>query len=73
MAKSIVCHIGDPRTAKPASLQEYGKLREQMIQSPWACLSEQDFIRLVTEQGCPFYQALMSGRDLQELQFDSWR
>ena len=75
MTKSIVCHIGDPRQSKPGSLSEYGKLREQMIQRPWACLSEQEFITRVTEQGCPFYGALMNGGDLMELQFEKlcWR
>ena len=63
---SILCHLGAPRTAKPATLQEYGKLREQMIQKPWVALSEVDFVRAVTEQGCPFYQSLMNGRDLME-------
>jgi hypothetical protein len=73
--EKIVCHLGLPRTAKPASLSEYGKLREKMIQSPWVALSEVDFINYVTEQGCPFYQALMDGRDLMELQYEKlvWR
>jgi hypothetical protein len=46
-----------------------------MIQKPWVCLSEVDFIRYVTEQGCPFYSALMQGRDLMEKQFEKlcWR
>lgn len=72
---SIVCHIGDPRTAKPQTLGEYGKLRERMIQSPWVCLSEQDFVQKVTLEGCPFYGALMNGGDLMELQFEKlcWR
>jgi hypothetical protein len=72
---SILCHLGLPRTAKPSSLQEYGKLRERMIMSPWAALSEVDFIRYVTEQGCPFYSALMQGGDLMELQYEKlvWR
>jgi hypothetical protein len=72
---SILCHLGLPRTSKPASLAEYGKLREQMIMSPWKCMSEVDFIRAVTEKGQPFYQALMDGRDLMEKQFEKlvWR
>jgi hypothetical protein len=72
---NVLCHLGLPRTAKPASLAEYGKLREQMIQRPWASLSEVDFINYVTEQGCPFYSALMHGRDLMELQYEKlvWR
>jgi hypothetical protein len=72
---SILCHLGAPRQSKPETLQEYGKLREQMIQRNWVSLSEVDFIRYVTEQGCPFYQALMDGRDLMELQYEKlvWR
>jgi hypothetical protein len=72
---SILCHLGTPRSAKPQSLREYGKLREQMIQRPWVALSEVDFVRAVTEQGCPFYSALMQGRDLMELQYEKlvWR
>jgi hypothetical protein len=73
--EKIVCHLGLPRTAKPETLQEYGKLREKMIQRPWVCLSEVDFIRAVTEQGAPFYGAILNGRDLQELQYEKlcWR
>lgn len=72
---NVLCHLGDPRTAKPQSLQEYGKLRERMIQRDWVSLSEVDFVRAVTEQGCPFYSALMNGRDLMELQYEKlvWR
>jgi hypothetical protein len=72
---SILCHLGAPRAAKPETLQEYGKLREQMIQRPWVALSEVDFVRAVTEQGCPFYSALMNGRDLMDLQYEKlvWR
>ena len=75
MKNKIVCHLGAPRTAKPQTLQEYGKLREQIIQRPWECVSEVDFIRLVTEKGCPFYGGLCNGRDLMELQFEKlvWR
>ena len=71
----ILCHLGDPRTAKPASLSEYGKLRERMIQRPWESVHEYEFIRLVTEKGCPFYGGLLNGRDLMELQFEKlcWR
>jgi hypothetical protein len=75
MNNSILCHLGAPRTSKPASLQEYGKLREKMIQRNWVSLSEVDFVRAVTEQGCPFYGALLNGRDLMDLQFEKlcWR
>jgi hypothetical protein len=72
---SITCHLGAPRTSKPQSLQEYGRLREKMIQAPWACLSEQEFVTAVTQKAQPFYQALMDGRDLMEKQFEKlvWR
>jgi hypothetical protein len=72
---SVLCHLGNPRTAKPATLQEYGALRERMIMAPWVAVSEVDFVRAVTEQGCPFYGGLCNGRDLLELQFEKlvWR
>ena len=75
MTDSIVCHLGAPRYSKPETLQEYGKLREKMIQKPWTCISERDFVTAVTQKGCPFYQALLNGGDLQELQFEKlvWR
>ena len=72
---SILCHLGAPRIAKPDTLQEYGKLREQMIQRDWVSLSESDFVTSVTQKGTPFYGALLNGRDLMELQFEKlcWR
>ena len=72
---SILCHLGAPRNAKPQSLSAYGKLREQMIQAPWASVSELDFVTAVTQKGCPFYGGLCNGRDLMELQFEKlvWR
>ena len=63
---NILCHLGDPRTAKPASLAEYGKLRERIITSPWSYIPEIDFIKAVTEKGTPFYSCLFT-RDLMEL------
>jgi len=72
---TVLCHLGAPRTSKPQSLAEYGKLRERMIMAPWTSLSEVDFIRAVTEQGTPFYGALLNGRDLMDLQYERlcWR
>jgi hypothetical protein len=72
---NILCHLGDPRTAKPETLQEYGKMRERMIQRDWVSLPEADFIRLITERGTPFYGALLNGRDLMDLQYEKlcWR
>ena len=66
MTNNILCHLGKPRTAKPASLSEYGKLRERIIMSPWAYLSEIDFVKAVTGKGTPFYSCLFT-RDLMEL------
>jgi hypothetical protein len=66
MTNKILCHLGNPRTAKPATLQEYGKLRERIIMSPWAYLPEIDFVKAVTEKGTPFYSCLFT-RDLMEL------
>ena len=73
--EKIVCHLGAPRTSKPQSLAEYGKLREKMIQREWIALHEHEFIRAVTEQGTPFYGALLNGRDLMDLQYEKlcWR
>ncbi len=73
--EKIVCHLGLPRTAKPASLAEYGKLREKLIQQPWTSIPESDFVEAVTKRGQPFYQALMNTRDLMELCFEKlcWR
>ena len=64
---SILCHLGDPRSAKPQTLQEYGKLRERMLLSPWVSLSEEDFVRAITEQGKPYYGCIVNGHDLWEV------
>ena len=65
----ILCHYSPrERTEKPQSPQEYGSLRDYVIQRQWDYLSEETFIRRVTEQGCPFYGCLFKGSDLMELQ-----
>jgi hypothetical protein len=71
----VLCHLGKPRTTKPATQSEYGILRNRMIQSPWVALEDEDFIKKVTVEGRPFYGALMHGRDLIELQSEVavWR
>lgn len=71
----VLCHLGQPRTSKPATQHEYGIMRNQMIQSPWVALSDEDFVKKVTVEGRPFYGALMHGRDLMELQSETavWR
>lgn len=63
---NILCHLGAPRQSKPDTLQEYGKLRESIIMSPWAYIPEIDFVKAVTEKGQPFYSCLFT-RDLMEL------
>lgn len=70
----VLCHLGAPRQSKPVSLAEYGRMREKIIQQPWECVYEHEFIRLVTEKGCPFYSCLFT-RDLMELSFEKlcWR
>jgi hypothetical protein len=61
---SVLCHLGKPRAAKPQTIQEYGQLRDVMIQSPWVSVSEELFIDLVTLNGSPFYGCLFNGHDL---------
>lgn len=72
---TVLCHLGQPRTSKPETQHEYGMMRVQMIQSPWVCLPDAEFIRKVAVEGRPFYGALMHGRDLMELQSEKavWR
>jgi hypothetical protein len=64
---SILCHIGNPRSSKPDSLQAYGKLREKMLLSPWVSLSEGEFVKAITEKGQPYYGCIVNGGDLFEL------
>jgi hypothetical protein len=61
---SILCQLGKPRFSKPQTIQEYGKLRDVMIQSPWISLEDDRFIDLVTRRGTPFYGCLFNGHDL---------
>jgi hypothetical protein len=61
---TILCQLGKPLAAKPQTIQEYGKLRDVMIQSPWVALDEDNFIDLVTNKGTPFYGCLFNGHDL---------
>jgi len=67
MTNSILCHLGSPRSAKPESLQAYGKLREKMLLSPWVSLSEEEFVKAITEKGQPYYGCVVNGGDLFEL------
>jgi hypothetical protein len=61
---TILCQLGKSRAAKPQTLQEYGQLRDVMIQSPWVALDDDKFIDLVANQGTPFYSCLFNGHDL---------
>jgi hypothetical protein len=73
---SILCQINTKGfTRKPQSLQEYGKLREKIIQRGWASMDENDFVSKVTKAGYAFYSCLFNGRDLMELgkERDCWR
>ena len=61
---SILCQLGAPRLSKPETIQEYGKLRDVMIQSPWVSVSDPEFIHEVAYNGTPFYGCLFNGHDL---------
>jgi hypothetical protein len=61
---SVLCQLGKPRFSKPQTIQEYGKLRDVMIQSPWVSVDDNHFIDLVTRRGTPFYGCLFNGHDL---------
>ena len=73
---SVLCQIDlRGRNAKPSTLQEYGALREHMIQRGWTSLEDDFFVESVTRRGCTFYGCIFNGRDLMELQFQKfcWR
>lgn len=66
---SVLCQIDlRGRGSKPETLQEYGALREHMIQKGWVSLDDDFFIGGVTRRGCTFYGCLFNGHDLMELQ-----
>ena len=63
----LLCQINSKGfTRKPQTLQEYGKLREKIIQRGWADLTETDFVDKVTNKGYAFYSCLFNGHDLME-------
>jgi hypothetical protein len=65
--ESVTCQIDlRGRGSKPATLPEYGALRDLIIQSEWVTLGDDFFIGHVTRRGCPFYGCLFNGRDLME-------
>jgi hypothetical protein len=70
MKPNVLCQIDRRgRKEKPHTMQEYGKLRDHMIQRPWESFDDECFLELVTEKGCTFYGCLFKGLDLMELQF----
>jgi hypothetical protein len=76
MFTKILCQINDVGfTRKPQTLQEYGKLREKIIQTGWQSLSEDEFVERVTLRGTAFYSCLFNGRDLMETgrEKECWR
>lgn len=63
----ILCQLNTKGfTRKPQSLQEYGKLRESIIQSGWKHIDETEFVDKVTNQGFAFYGCIFAGHDLME-------
>jgi hypothetical protein len=72
----VLCQINSKGfTQKPQTLQEYGKLREKIIQTGWQALTEGEFIHKVTEKGYAFYGCLFNGHDLMETgrEKECWR
>ena len=64
---TILCQLNTRGfTRKPQTLQEYGKLREKIIQRGWAALDENEFVDKVTNKGFAFYGCLFQGHDLME-------
>lgn len=73
---SLLCTINDEGfVQKPQTLSEYGKLRDKVIQSGWATLSESEFVAKVCHEGYAFYGCVFNGHDLMELgsQRQCWR
>lgn len=73
----ILCQINDvPFASKPTDNRFMGQLRDKMIQKPWDCLEESDFLQKVTS-GHAFYGCIFNGHDLLELsegrQRQCWR
>ncbi len=63
----LLCQINSKGfTRKPQTLQEYGKLREKIIQRGWAHMDENEFVDKVTNEGYAFYGCLFQGHDLME-------
>ena len=63
----LLCQINSKGfTGKPKTLQEYGQLREKIIQRGWTELTETDFVDKVTNKGYAFYSCLFNGHDLME-------
>ena len=62
---NILCQIDlRGRDSKPQTIQEYGQLRDVMIQREWSSVDDEFFIENVTRRGCTFYGCLFNGHDL---------
>jgi hypothetical protein len=73
---TILCQLNTHGfTRKPQTLQEYGKLREKIIQRGWVAIVEDEFVDKVTNKGYAFYQCIFNGRDLMECgkEKECWR
>jgi len=63
----LLCQINDEGFAtKPTDIKFYGRLRDKMIQKPWAYLDDSDFMHKVASEGFAFYGCLFDGHDLME-------
>lgn len=72
----LLCQINDEGfTEKPTDIRFYGALRDKMIQKPWTCIEEDDFVDKVTRFGHAFYGNIFDGHDLMEhgRQRECWR
>ena len=73
---NVLCQINDEGfTTKPTDIRFMGRLRDKIIQKPWAYLSEGEFIEKVASQGFAFYGNLFDGHDLMETgrQRECWK
>jgi hypothetical protein len=65
MVNYVLCQIDlRGRKAKPTTIQEYGKMRDLMIQRKWTNIADSLFMGNVTLRGCPFYGSIFNGHDL---------
>ena len=72
----LLCQINDEGfDTKPTDIKFMGRLRDKMIQRPWAHMDEEDFVTKVCYKGHAFYGCIFNGHDLMETgkQRDCWR